>query len=303
MVEKTQKADVDKITAPIKGALVKAVHSGDYITLTKGGKDYNIFLGSVSAPKIGSSSRVEEPFGFEAREFLRERIIGKKCDFHPDYNYGGRDYGTLLVNGENVGLSIVQAGLAKIVEKKGSLPASAHYEELVAAQNEAKNKKLAIHHASDDKYLEKHTRQVTYFSESGYSAAKLMEEAKGIDKPLEAIVEYIFNASFLTVYIHKFQTVAKVSMVFLYTPQQGVDKNFIAEGKAFLEKFLLHRTVGVKLERYEAGPEGGPGNLYARIHHPAGDIAYEILKNGFAKLNTPKNTDFDADYYKTLKEA
>jgi endonuclease YncB( thermonuclease family) len=27
------------------------------------------------------------------------------------------------------------------------------------------------------------------------------------------------------------------------------------------------------------------------------------LKNGFAKLNTPKNTDFDADYFKTLKEA
>jgi staphylococcal nuclease domain-containing protein 1 len=103
------------------------------MTLTKGGKDYNIFLGSVSAPKIGSSSRVEEPFGFEAREFLRERIIGKKCDFHPDYNYGGRDYGTLLVNGENVGLLIVKAGLAKVVEKKGQLPASSHYEALVEA--------------------------------------------------------------------------------------------------------------------------------------------------------------------------
>ena len=82
-----------------------------------------------------------------------------------------------------------------------------------------------------------------------------------------------------------------------------MDKNFIAEGKAFVEKMLLHRTVGVRLERYESGVEGAPGNLYARIYHPAGDIAYEILKNGFAKLNTPKNTDFDADYFKTLKEA
>jgi len=154
MVEKQS----EKLTGPIKGALVKAVHSGDYMTLTKGGKDYNIFLGSVSAPKIGSSNRVEEPFGFEAREFLRERIIGKKCDFHPDYNYGGRDYGTLLVNGENVGLLIVKAGLAKVVEKKGQLPASSHYEALLEAQAEAKAKKLAMHHALDDKYLEKHTR-------------------------------------------------------------------------------------------------------------------------------------------------
>lgn len=82
-----------------------------------------------------------------------------------------------------------------------------------------------------------------------------------------------------------------------------MDKSFVAEGKAFTEKLLLHRTVGVKLERYEPGAEGAQGNLYARIYHPAGDIAYEVLKNGYAKLNTPKNTDFDAEYFKTLKEA
>lgn len=32
----------------------------------------------------------EEPFGFEAREFLRKKIIGKKCDFYHEYNYGDR---------------------------------------------------------------------------------------------------------------------------------------------------------------------------------------------------------------------
>ena len=127
MVEKASSASADKITQTIKGALVKAVNSGDYLTLTKAGKDYNVFLGSVAAPKMGSSSRTEEPFGFEAREFLRERFIGKKCDFFPEYNYGGRDYGNLIVDGENAGLSIVKAGLAKLVEKKGQLPASTHH--------------------------------------------------------------------------------------------------------------------------------------------------------------------------------
>jgi staphylococcal nuclease domain-containing protein 1 len=297
MVEKTE-----MITGVIKGALVKAVNSGDYLTLTKGGKDYNIFLASVAAPKMGSSSRVEEPFGFDAREFLRERYIGKKCDFNPEYNFGGRDYGTLLIGGtEDAGVEIVKAGLAKVVEKKGALPASSHYDELVAAQTEAKGKKINLHATGDQKYLDKHTRKnVTYFSEAGYSAPKLLEESKAIDKPLEAIVEYVFNASYLTVYIHKFQTVAKFSMNFLFTP----DSNFIAEGKAFVEKLLLHRTVGVKLERFEpGGAEGAPGNLYGRLFHPAGDIAYEVLKNGFAKLNAPKNTEFDTEYYRSLKEA
>lgn len=217
MVEKAQPAG-EKLTQPLKGTLVKAVNSGDYVTLTKGGKDYNVFLSSVSAPKMGSSNRVEEPFGFEAREFLREKIIGRKADFHPEYNYGGRDYGTLLIDSVNAGLEIVRAGLAKVVEKKGSLPASSHYEELVEAQNEAKNKKIGIHATGDAKYLEKHNRNVTYFSDSGYNPAKLYEEAKTVGKPLEAIVEYIFNASYLSVYIHKYQTVAKVSLVHLFTP-------------------------------------------------------------------------------------
>jgi len=82
---------------------------------------------------MGSSNRSEEPFAFDAREFLREKIIGKKCEFTPEYNYGGRDYGTLTVNGENINLSIVKAGLAKVLEKKGNMPGSSFYDDLIAA--------------------------------------------------------------------------------------------------------------------------------------------------------------------------
>lgn len=172
---------------------------------------------------------------------------------------------------------------------------SSAYEDLILAQNEAKTKRLGLWASSDDKFLEKHTRKVTYFTDSGYNAPRLLEEAKHIDKPLESIVEYVFNASYLSVYIHKFQTVIKLSLVHLFTPQQ--DKQYLADGKLFVEKLLLHRTIGVKLERSEEG-----GTLVGRIFHPAGDIAFEILKNGYAKLNTPKNIEFDADYFKTLKE-
>jgi staphylococcal nuclease domain-containing protein 1 len=278
------------------------VFSGDYIQIHKSSKtgpaqEFNAYLASVSAPKMGSTNRVEEPFAFDAREFLREKIIGKKCEFTPEYQYGGRDYGTLMVNDENLNHLLVKAGLAKVLEKKGNMQVSTHYDELLAAQQEAKNKKTGVW-STDEKHIQKHTRNVTYFSDAGYNAAKLFEEAKGIDKPLEAIVEYVFSASYVTVFIHKFQTVAKVQMVHLFTPTQQMDKELVAEGKTFTEKLLLHRTVGVKLEKMEE-----QGNLMAKIYHPAGDIAYEVLKAGFSKLSQPKNIDFDAEYYKTLKEA
>ena len=149
----------------------------------------------------------------------------------------------------------------------------------------------------DEKYLERNTREVAYFSDSGFNATKIFEEAKQIDLPLEAIVEYVFSASFVSAYVHKYKSVVKVSMNFLFTPANA-DKAILAEGKAFTEKYILHRTVGIKFDRLDEG-----GSFVGRIFHPAGDIAQEVLKNGFSKLNMPKNIDFDADYYKTLKEA
>ena len=126
---------------------------------------------------MGSSNRQEEPFGFEAREFLRERIIGKKCEFIPEYQHGGRDYGTLIVNGENMNLAIIKAGLAKVLEKKGNIQTASNYDELINAQNEMKNKKAGVW-STDPKHLEKHTRNVVYFSDAGFSATKIFDEAK-----------------------------------------------------------------------------------------------------------------------------
>jgi hypothetical protein len=115
---------------------------------------------------------------------------------------------------------------------------------MVAAQNEAKKKNLGVH-ATEEKHIEKHTRIVTYFSDPGFNAQKLFEETKGIDKPLESIVEYVFSASFISVYVHRFQAVVKVSMNHLFTPSSA-DKAILAEGKAFTEKLLLSRTIGIQ---------------------------------------------------------
>lgn len=62
---------------------------------------------------------------------------------------------------------------------------------------------------------------------------------------------------------------------------------------------LLHKTVGIKLQRVDENN----GNLVGRILFPQGDIACEILKRGLAKLSTPKDSDFDAVYYKELKQS
>jgi staphylococcal nuclease domain-containing protein 1 len=44
-------------------------------------------MSSVQAPKMGGAARTEDPFGFAAREFLRDLVIGKKCEFHVEYEF------------------------------------------------------------------------------------------------------------------------------------------------------------------------------------------------------------------------
>jgi hypothetical protein len=107
----------------------------------------------------------------------------------------------------------------------------------------------------------------------------------------------VFSASFVTLYVYKLQTVIKMNLLHLYTPKDA-DKDLIEQGKAFVDKMLLHKTVGVKLVRVDE-----QNNLVGRILFSAGEIAAEILKNGFCKLSTPKDSNFDAAYYKELKNA
>ena len=67
---------------PAGKALVKAVPSGDSICLVpigkkaKSGEDPYCYLAYVGVPRIGTPNRNEEAFAFEAREAIREKLIG-----------------------------------------------------------------------------------------------------------------------------------------------------------------------------------------------------------------------------------
>lgn len=151
--------------------------------------------------------------------------------------------------------------------------------------------------STDEAYINKHLRQVCYFGESDYNPAKLLTESQVEAKPLAAILEHVFSASFVTLYVYKLKTVVRLNLLHLFTPKE-TDKDLVEAGKAFVDKLLLHKTVGLKLIKVD-----DRGELVGRVLFSAGEIAAEILKNGFCKLSTPKDSNFDAAYYKDLKQA
>ena len=149
---------------------------------------------------MGSGSRPEEPFAFDAREFIRNKIIGKKVVFYVENSYQNKEFGILECEGVNINEAIVKQGLAQVNERKTSGELSDYMKTMGNAQQEAKNKTLNIW-SRDKAFIEKHTRQATYYTDSGFNAVEIVAESKASKEPLDAIVEYVFTANFISVYI------------------------------------------------------------------------------------------------------
>jgi endonuclease YncB( thermonuclease family) len=191
-------------------------------------------------------------------------------------------------------MQLVKQGFAKALDKKS--PGKA-YEEIKAASDDCEKRKVGLWN-TDPKHIANNLREVTYFGESSYSATKLLDQANQEPKPLAAILEHVFGTSYVSLYVYRLKSVIKMQMAHLYSPNAQSEPALAEEGKKFVSKMLLHRTVGVKLARVD-----DRGDLVGRIFFPAGDIAAEVLKSGLAKLSMPKDMNFDAEYFKELKQA
>ena len=197
-------------------------------------------------------------------------------------------------NDEDLATLLVGMSLAKVNERRANTVEGGFHEQLRTLQEEVSKKGKGVWNTSAD-FKEKNTRQVTYFGEGDYSAQRILEEANREPKPLGSILEHVFGTTLIAAYVMRLKTQVKMNLVHLYTPRD-TDQAIYDEGKAFIERMLLHKTIGIKLTRVDDN-----GNLVGRVHFPQGDIAAEILKKGLAKLSTPKDSDFDAAYYREPK--
>ncbi|KAJ8515253.1 hypothetical protein ONZ45_g7284 [Pleurotus djamor] len=111
-------------------AIVKSVISGDSLLLRgrpgaqgQPPKERVLHLADVSAPRMGSSTREDEPWAFEAREFMRVHAVGKEVTFTsihslPSNDDVPRDLGSAEIGGVDLSTELLKNGWAKIKESK-----------------------------------------------------------------------------------------------------------------------------------------------------------------------------------------
>lgn len=139
--------------------MLRQVLSGDSIIIRGYPKrgpppERQLNLSNISAPRLarrpGGNVKIEdakdEPFAWEAREFMRKKLVGKEVWFAVDYKVPltGREYGMVLVGkdpstAENVTEAIVAAGLASVrKEGKSDVTALTELEETAKAAKKGK---------------------------------------------------------------------------------------------------------------------------------------------------------------------
>ncbi|KAI1343183.1 tudor domain-containing protein [Xylariaceae sp. FL0016] len=181
--------------------IVSKIMSADTIFVrTKTGDEKRIGLSSVRGPRTNEAS--EAPFRDEAKEFLRKKLIGKHVRVTVDGSkpategFEARDVATVTDKGKNMNLILVQEGWCSVIRhRKDDTDRAPNYDELLAAQEEAKEQKKGMWSGKPNK-----AKTYTDASES-VQRAKIQVSTLQRQKKVPAIVDFCKAGSRFTILI------------------------------------------------------------------------------------------------------
>ncbi|XP_055606182.1 staphylococcal nuclease domain-containing protein 1 [Uranotaenia lowii] len=282
--------------APVlKKGIVKQVLSGDSVIIRgqpKGGPppEKQINFAGVIAPKLarrptGNSTEVskDEPYAWEAREYLRQRLIGQEVYFYserpPNAN---RDYGYVCLGkdaatSENIVESIVSEGLVSV--RRDNVRQTPELTRLIELEDAAK---AARKGKWGDSPVADHVRNITWTIENPKS---FFDQNEG--KLIKGIIEHVRDGSTVRAFLLPgFQHITLMMSGIRCNgfkldaegkPDTTAEVPFAEEARFFVESRLLQREVEIRLESINNS------NFVGTIIFPKGNIAEALLREGFAK--------------------
>ncbi|XP_054718576.1 staphylococcal nuclease domain-containing protein 1-like [Uloborus diversus] len=271
-------------------AIVKQVQSGDTVILRgqpRGGKpkEKTLGLSSIIAPKLarrpnasGEGATKDEPYAWEAREFLRKKLIGKDVYFVIESTpNAAKEYGYIYIGkdttGENISESLVAEGL---VDVRHAAVKSESHQRLCELEDAAKAAGKGKHGPN----ASEHVRDIVWSIEAPRNFMDSLHQ-----KPVKAVVEHVRDGSTMRVvllpgvYNEYYYITVMLSGIRCpsFRGEEQFAEPFAEEAKFFTECRLLQRDVEVILESVSNQ------NFLGTIIHPNGNITELLLSEGFGK--------------------
>ncbi|KAF2073820.1 hypothetical protein CYY_004878 [Polysphondylium violaceum] len=296
----------DPYPQEIHGKVVEIGNAGQIGIISDSRVEYKLALASVRVPNLSKPTdnenqqpkekqqaiRFERYWAYEAKEWLRKRLIGQrvtaKLDFvRPTIKSEGVDlaekpfYSIYLGKG-NVSLGLVEAGLAKLTEHKGADNRAVDYEALVTAEAKAKKKNAGLFSnkdtapvlnindvSSDDKSLKA-------------KAQKLLPHIRGIILP--AVVDYVFSAQRVKLFVEKESCMINFSLSGVRVPKRDENEVLSNQALAYSREHLHQHDVSIQIDDIDKG-----GNFIGNLYYGNKNFALNLVEMGFASIYDPMN--------------
>lgn len=291
-----------KLQDTFSGKVMEIV-SGDCLIIMDraNGMERRVMLSSIRAPRPATRDKQAEPWGTEAKEFLRQRLIGKVVAVNMDYsrkipaapastrsNTEERimNFGTVQItekgkDGEkvnNIAELLLVRGLATTVRHRGDEERSAFFESLVNAEEVGKRGKKGLHSAKEAPVTRVNDLSVPGSSAKARQPLPFLQRAGKVS----GVCEFVMSGSRLKVYVPKQSVSIAFSPSGVKCP--GKDEDFSAEAIAFTRSKALQRNVEIAVENVDK-----IGTFLGSVTIESGgvkiDLGESLLESGLAKLH------------------
>jgi len=304
--------------------VVEVVNGDALIVKTADGTVKKVFLASIRPPREQSKSTEEKPneappprpkgfrplydipWMFEAREFLRKKLIGKKVNVVVDYIQTARDNFpekvccTVTIGGVNVAEAMVSKGYATVIRyRQDDDQRSSHYDELLAAEMKATKSGAGVH---AKKNIPNH--RVTDVSGDLAKAKQFLPSLQRAART-EAVVEFVASGSRLRLYIAKGTCLVTFLLGGISCPRgsrPGIGGVGLVDGDPYGDEALqftkdkcLQREVEIHVESMDKA-----GNFIGWLWIDGHNLSVALVEAGLATVHF---TAERSEHYKALKAA
>lgn len=302
------------------GTVVEVVNGDALMVKMQSGLVKKIFLSSIRPPKEAGRAEGEDgkpvprpkgfrplydiPWMFEAREFLRKKLIDKKVHVSVDYIQEARESfpektcATVTIGGVNVAEALVSKGLATVIRyRQDDDQRSAHYNDLLQAETKAAKSLKGVHAKKDIPSHRVHeidsAKSKQYFSS--------FQRADRVN----AIVEFVASGSRLRLYIPKEHCLATFLLGGINCPRGArpamgnqpptAAEPFGEEALVFTKERCLQKEVTIAVESTDKA-----GNFIGWLWIDNVNLSVALIEHGYAAMHP--NAD-RSKYYRELKNA
>merc|ERR1719242_1879394 len=226
------------------------------------------------------------PFMFEAREFLRKKLIGQNVQITVDYiqeasnDFPEKTCCTVTIGGANVAEALVSKGLATCVRYSADNDQrSSKYDDLLAAEDKAQKSNKGMHGKKDQT-----SRRIADVSGDVAKSKQFLPFLQRAGR-MQAVVEFIASASRYRLYIPRETCVITFLLSGVSCPrgdrkmptgfQEG--EPFGNEASAFVKDQIMQKEVEIEVETMDKG-----GNFIGWCFDGINNISVQLIEEGFA---------------------